>query len=124
MIVDSDVVIWHVRQHTSATQFLEAAVRNGRVYASVLTVAEVFAGKHAMERRRFEQLLTVIEPLDVTTEIALQAGEFRRTFGPSHGTGLTDCVVAATAVAHGMPVATLNVKHFPMIRGLKPAFKL
>ena len=29
-----------------------------------------------------------------------------------------DALIAATAKAHGLPLATLNIKHFPMFDGL------
>jgi predicted nucleic acid-binding protein len=42
-----------------------------------------------------------------------------RAYRRSHpGIGLVDFAVAATAEQHGARLATLNVKHFPMIKGL------
>ena len=122
MIVDSDVLIWHLRDHSVATKYLHDAGKRGPVFVSTITVAEVASGQSA-NPRVLEQLFTAIEPLPVTFEIAQRAGAYRQRFGPSHGVGLADCIIAATADAHELQVATLNVRHFPMIRGLKPAFK-
>ena len=36
--------------------------------------------------------------------------------------GLADYLVAATADLHGLPLATLNVKHFPMFDDLRAPF--
>ena len=36
--------------------------------------------------------------------------------------GLVDYLLAATAEHLGTPFATLNVRHFPMMKALKPAF--
>jgi len=33
-------------------------------------------------------------------------------------------VIAATAAVHGLELATLNTKHFPMIPDLRPPFDL
>jgi predicted nucleic acid-binding protein len=32
-------------------------------------------------------------------------------------------VIAATAERLGLPLATLNVRHFPMFEGLEPAYR-
>ena len=36
-----------------------------------------------------------------------------------HGLQMGDALIAATALDHGLPVLTANVKHFSPIRGLK-----
>jgi hypothetical protein len=59
----------------------------------------------------------------VDTEIARLAGLWKRDHGPSHGTGLADALIAATASKCGASLKTLNTKHFPMIRGLRPAYR-
>jgi hypothetical protein len=51
------------------------------------------------------------------------AGILKRDFGKSHGVGLADAILAATAQAEGAELATLNVKHYPMIKGLRPPYE-
>ena len=41
---------------------------------------------------------------------------------PSHGIDIPDAIIAATAEHHGLRLATLNVKHFPMFPKLKRAY--
>jgi predicted nucleic acid-binding protein len=61
--------------------------------------------------------------VSVTDAIARRAGEHLRRFRRSHsGIDLVDVVVAATAEAYDVPLLTLNVRHFPMFKELKPAF--
>jgi predicted nucleic acid-binding protein len=36
-------------------------------------------------------------------------------YGKSHGVGLVDALIAATAKLHGYRLVTLNKKHFPML---------
>jgi hypothetical protein len=43
------------------------------------------------------------------------AGFFKRDYQPSHGTGIADALIAATAEVHEMRLVTLNEKHFPML---------
>ena len=48
---------------------------------------------------------------------------YKRDFNKSHGVGLADAILAATAENEKAELKTLNVKHYPMISGLKPAYK-
>ena len=43
-------------------------------------------------------------------------------FSSSYAVGLAEAVIAATAEHYGLPLATLNVRHFPMFPRLKPAY--
>ncbi|HTM86161.1 MAG TPA: VapC toxin family PIN domain ribonuclease, partial [Mycobacterium sp.] len=55
--------------------------------------------------------------------IAVRAGELGRLWRPSYsGIGTADLVIAATAELAGAALVTLNVRHFPMFEGLKPAY--
>ena len=44
-------------------------------------------------------------------------------FGKSHGVGLADAIMAATAETENADLKTLNIKNYPMFSGLKPAYK-
>lgn len=51
--------------------------------------------------------------------------EFRRQYWRSHsGIGLGDYLIAATAEVKGYRQATLNVRHYPMVKCLRPPFAL
>ena len=49
-------------------------------------------------------------------------GLYKRDYGKSHDVGLADAVLAATAEAENAELKTLNTKHYPMFKGLKPAY--
>ncbi|TFG89271.1 MAG: type II toxin-antitoxin system VapC family toxin, partial [Hyphomicrobiales bacterium] len=40
----------------------------------------------------------------------------------SHGVGLADAIIAATADSENAELKTLNVKHYPMFKGLTPPY--
>jgi len=55
--------------------------------------------------------------------ICKAGGLCKRKYGRSHGIGLADAILAATAEAENAELKTLVVKHYPMIKGLTPAYK-
>lgn len=127
MLVDSDVLIAHLRGLDSARGWLRATrMRLGRpLTASVVSVTEVTGGMGSAERREVSRLVASMRLVPVSPAVALRAGEFMLRYRRSHtAIGLGDYLVAATADFHGLELATLNVKHFPMFKGLRSAFAL
>ena len=82
---------------------------------SAVTVFQVKAGMRPKEKRPTEEFLDSMQPYDVTPQIATKAAEYFRAF---RAQGLTleiaDLILAATASAHGLTLATYNKDHFPM----------
>lgn len=124
IVVDTDVLIAHLRGHSPAREWLRQARRErGRLATSVVSTAEVVGGMRSTERREVAALLASLRPLPVTNAIAYRAGELRRQYRRSHHSiGLVDHLVASTVELHGAELATLNVRHFPMFQGLRPPF--
>ena len=118
-LFDSSVLIEHLRGEPKATACLLSAPRSLRL-VSVMTRVEIEGGMRSNERRDVAALFGVLELVPVTDAIARRAGEHLRSFRRSHsGIDLVDYVIAASAELHGASLATLNVKHFPMFKGLK-----
>jgi len=90
-----------------------------------MTVAELFAGvREGQERKVLENALKVCTQIEIDSEIATLGGLYRRDYGKSHGVGLVDALIAATAKLHGYRLVTLNHKHFPMLdKVLVPYYK-
>ncbi len=85
-----------------------------RVYYSILTRAELFAGRPE-EEQGVLVLLAPLTQIGVTEFIAEEAGRIRRTTSVD----LADAVIAATALHLGVPVLTRNRRDFERVRGLK-----
>lgn len=126
ILVDSDVLITHLRGRDVALDWLvEARRRTGPIAVSVVSIAEIAGGMRSGERREVTRLLDALQPLPVDTSVAWRAGELRRRFHRSHSAiGIADYLIAATAQMHGCELATLNVRHFPMFDGLTAPFSL
>jgi len=125
-LVDSDVLVLHLRGYEAARDYLVRVRRAlGPLAISVVSVAAISGGMRSAERRSVWDLLGSFVRLPVDDDIARRAGEFARRFRRSHsGIGIADYLIAATADIHELELATLNVKHFPMMRGLRPAFTI
>lgn len=116
-LLDSDVLVEYLRNRAQALDYVDAL--EGELLVSVITVAELIAGaRNQIERHKIEQLLSplTIVPVDVT--IARQGGLFRQQYRQSHGTGLDDALIAATAVQHNARLITFNRRLFPMLNTL------
>jgi len=120
-VLDTTVVIDHLRGMPAAGDYLRslAAVPT----CSEVTRAEVLQGLRSAERRAAEALFSVFHWADVDEPIARRAGALGRRYRRSHpGLALADLLIAATALELGQPLATLNVRHFPMFPRLRPPY--
>lgn len=126
ILVDSDVLIAHLRGVESARNWLLGARRDhGRLAASMVTVTEIRGGMRFGERREVGELLATLHLFDVDQQVAVRAATFMRRYRRSHsGIGLGDYLIAGTQEVHGLDLATLNVRHFPMLPDLAPPFVL
>ena len=111
-ILDSDLAIDFLRGLPAARDFVGSLTA---AHVSALTVAELYAGARPMELAALQAFLSAVTILPVTAEIALLGGQFSDQYRRSHGCGLVDCVIAATAQLHDLTLYTLNVRHFPML---------
>jgi predicted nucleic acid-binding protein len=125
ILVDSDVLIANLRGIDSAHTWLtKARTEHGRLAVSAVTVAEITGGMRSPERREVNRLLSTLRTMPITGAISHRAGEFRRRYRRAHSSiSIADYLIAATADLHGLPLATLNVRHFPMFDGLSAPFQ-
>lgn len=125
ILVDTDVLIAHLRGIEAARSWLPRARVEGPLVVSAVTIAELTGGMRSSERREVWGLISVLRVEPVTDLIARQAGELMRQYRRSHSEiGIADYLIAATAQHLGVVPATLNVRHFPMFSGLTPPFTL
>lgn len=94
---------------------------------SVITVSELLHGVHravldSIRARReaiVEDSLAGIEPIPITAEVArIHAGIWARLEARGESIGAHDLWIAATALTHGLRVATKNNQEFERVPGL------
>ncbi|MBW1930947.1 MAG: type II toxin-antitoxin system VapC family toxin [Deltaproteobacteria bacterium] len=122
ILVDTDVLVDFFRGYSKAVSFVNS--NSDRIILSSIVVAELYAGvKGEEEQFILDSFVSLFPVVAVTAEIAKTGGLYKRDYGKSHGVGLADAILAATAEAEDAELKTLNTKHYPMLRGLKPAYR-
>ncbi len=119
MLVDSDVLIWHLRGYPKATLRLD---RLPNLTISAITYLELLQGlRNQAELLAVQKSLSMrkAERLPVTAAITQRATALMEELTLSHGLQLDDALIAATALEHGLTLITANVKHFSAIDGLR-----
>jgi hypothetical protein len=113
LLIDTDVLIDYLRDRAEAVDYIDNL--SNTLFVSVVTVGELYAGvRDGSERMRLDTFLLAFTSIPVDHEIAVTGGILRRDYGKSHGTGLADAFIAATAQLRNLTLVTLNSKHFPM----------
>lgn len=117
LLLDTDVIIEYLRDRPKAIEYFENL--ESELFVSSISVAELYAGvKGKREEETLERFLAAFDVLPMTKEVARLGGNYRREYGPSHGTGLADALIAATVEKHSVEFASFNRKHFPMVSKL------
>ena len=121
LLIDTSVLIDHLRQYAPATEFLENVFKsNVLVCISSVTEMELYAGK-SMEQQENEKavskILDLFEIIPVASNISRKAGVLLRKYRQQ---GLTpiDAIIAGTSLECDATLVTRNVKHFRMIEGI------
>ena len=119
MLVDTDVLIWHLRGLPQATRRLDqlpnltlSAITWLELLQGFRSKAELVAVQKSFEMRKAQRL-----PL--TPAITERATALMEMLTLSDGLQLGDALIAATALEHRYTLLTGNVKHFGAIKELK-----
>ncbi|HLB56413.1 MAG TPA: type II toxin-antitoxin system VapC family toxin [Coxiellaceae bacterium] len=119
LLIDTNVIIDYLRNNAQAADYLENL--SASIVLSTISVAEIYAGiRNGAEEQTVENLLRTMIILPVDHAIASVGGSFCKKYKNSHGVGLADALIAATAQQHEAILVTLNTKHFPMVKTVKP----
>ena len=121
ILLDTDVLVDFFRGYSKAVAFVNA--NSSRIILSSIVVAELYAGvKGDAEQATIEKFVSLFRVIPLDVEIAKAGGLYKRDYGKSHGVGLADAILAATAELENAGLKTLNIKHYPMLKRLSPAY--
>ena len=117
-LLDSDVTIDVQRGHPAAIAWY-ASVPSGSLALPGYVLMELYQSAQNQQQTLGVDRLTASLPLIWPTDTeAVQAVKNFRRLHLSHGIGLVDTLIAATALSLGVPLCTFNRKHFRAIPGL------
>lgn len=110
VLIDTDLFVDHLR----GARALEPAWAEGAY--SIITRCELFAGTGANESA-IAELLAPLRELAIERRVAEEGGRIRR----ATGIPTPDALIGATALEHGLALATRNRRHFERVQGLQLA---
>jgi len=118
---DTDVLIDFLRGYQQAVDFIN--INASQIILSTIVIAELYAGvRGKQELTILNNFVSLFDVIPMNSEIAKIGGLYKRDFGKSHGVGLADAIIAATCHSKNAQLKTLNIKHYPMIENLEPAY--
>jgi predicted nucleic acid-binding protein len=123
-LLDTTVAIDHLRGAGAAVELLRRLVEEEEtVLASEVVRFELLAGVRDDELEALEQFFSALSWVPVGEGVsriaASLAREHRRAYG---GIDDVDYLIAATALILEAELLTTNVRHFPMLAGLRSAY--
>lgn len=123
-LLDTSVAIDHLRGSSPAVDLLSGLIEAEEVVlASEVVRFELLAGVREKEVEALEQFFSALSWVPVGEEVARTAGSLAQSHRRAHsGIDDADYLIAATALLLDAELLTTNVRHFPMIAGLKPAY--
>ncbi len=121
ILYDTDIIIDFLKGNIKAKEILTK--NNERRFISVITVCEIYAGMRSGEEHAIQSLINYFEVVELDKEIARLGGLYKQQYFKSHNVTLPDALIAASVTHYKMILKTLNIKHYPMIKGLIPAYK-
>ena len=125
-LIDSDVIIWHLRGKRQFTDLL-CSFGTAQVACSAITTFEVLRGALSKREEVAYEFFDAIRQIPVTPEIAGQAAEYWKRFRRRGiALGNADAIIAATAKVHELTLVTCGAGHYPMrdIKLYRPMPKL
>ena len=121
ILVDTDVMIDFLRGNPKAALIIKKYSNN--IILSSIIIAELYAGVRGdKELQILDDLTSIFRVIPISSTLARVGGLYKNQYTKSHGIGLADAIIAATVKSENAVLKTLNVKHYPMIKNLAPAY--
>jgi len=121
ILIDACLFIEHFRsKNKEGTLLTKLDEQSQTLYVSAIAKYEVLAGAHERDMSEWYHLFDNVIVLafdDVTIDFARKI--YRQLKHENKLIDTSDILIAATAMANDLPLATLNQNHFERIRGLQ-----
>lgn len=114
-LLDTDIVIRHLRGQPAVVDWLRRLATQGRLGLASVTRSEVHAGLHPLEAELTQKLLNRLVTYHLSPTIADLAGDYIREYqNKKINLSAHSAIIAATAITCQLTVVTLKLNDFPM----------
>lgn len=87
-------------------------------------MAEIYSGiRTKKEENEIERLFSNFPVMTTDSDIARLAGKLVKQYRTSHSVEIPDAIIAATCLISGAELFTLNIKQYPMFKGIKAPYR-
>lgn len=117
VLVDTSILIDYFRKSDKSNSVLIKLLRQGFNFCiSAITEYEIYSGAVPLQLSFWDEVLKNIKVLAFDQSSVIQAVNINKSLKVKRKQiALADLFIAATAIAHDLPCATLNKKHFERI---------
>jgi predicted nucleic acid-binding protein len=121
VLADTSILIDFFRKTDKANSKLVALVREGYAFSiSAITEYEIYSGATIAQTDYWQEFLKHTDILPFDKDVVKIAVDINNTLKRKRKQiAIADLFIAATAVSNNLSFATLNMKHFERIDGLK-----
>ncbi|MCG8310708.1 MAG: type II toxin-antitoxin system VapC family toxin [Cytophagales bacterium] len=117
VLCDTNIIIEFYKGNPVIVDSLKS-IGQQAIAVSIVTSGELIYG--ALNKKELSRIKKDLKVLDIDKQVCDQFIELMTTYSLSHNLGVPDAFIAATAIAHDIPMYTLNKRDFKYIQGLKP----
>lgn len=121
MVIDTGVIIDHLRAKDKTSTKLFEISDNAPLYISAVSLYELHMG--ATTPQKLDDVVNITEGLIVlpfNDQIAVKASQIYHSLRRSNQIiEFRDIFIAATCIINGLPIVTLNRKHFHRVDDLR-----
>jgi tRNA(fMet)-specific endonuclease VapC len=121
VLIDTSIVIEHLRKQNRQKSILYNIVDTYALFISTIVEFELYVvATDESKRRDIQEILAWCVVLPFTSNIAQTAAViYQQLRAKNQQLEIRDILIAATALAHDLPLMTLNTGHFNRISVLK-----
>jgi predicted nucleic acid-binding protein len=120
ILIDTTIFVDHLRKQNKRNSILYRLSGTSVLYTATMVEFELFAG--ATNQRKYQDVQQILQPchvLSLTSPIAQRAGTIYQDLKRQNLIiEIRDMLIAATALEEGLPLMTINEKHFRRIQGI------
>jgi predicted nucleic acid-binding protein len=119
VLIDTDILIDFSADVSHAVDSMQVLEAEFTVAVSTITVMELTVGcRNKTELRNMEKFLERFEISPLTEKVSSLAVGLLKKYRLSHGLLLPDVLIALTALANDIPLASKNQRDYKFISGL------